>query len=89
MTPGWSAMTDDEEWHAVIGFEGYEVSNRGRVRSLARTVPVRGRQRQKRVRERILRRDGRQQFSLSLRGTKYMRSLEQLMQQAGLGEAAL
>ena len=33
-----------EEWRAVVGYDGsYEVSNRGRVRSLDRFVPVQGR----------------------------------------------
>jgi NUMOD4 motif len=74
----------DEIWRDVVGFEGYyEVSSRGRVRSLARTVPVRGRQRHKRVKARILRRDRRQQFSLAWHGSKQMRDLAQLMEEVG------
>lgn len=29
----------DEEWRAVVGYTGYEVSNFGRVRSLDRVIP--------------------------------------------------
>lgn len=36
-------ITDKEEWRPVVGYEGlYEVSNFGRVKSLARKVPSRG-----------------------------------------------
>ncbi|MEE2855643.1 MAG: NUMOD4 domain-containing protein [Actinomycetota bacterium] len=47
-------MNDDERWLPINGWENYyEVSNHGRVRSLARTVTQRGGRRY-RVRERIL-----------------------------------
>jgi hypothetical protein len=37
-------VSSEEQWRPVVGFEGlYEVSDHGRVRSLDRTVPHRGR----------------------------------------------
>lgn len=47
-------MTENEEWRAVVGFEGrYEVSNIGRVRSVD-TVVYAGRGRTRRARGRVL-----------------------------------
>jgi hypothetical protein len=79
----------DETWRDVLGLEGhYQVSSKGRVRSLARMVPVRGCQRQRWVQAKILRpsvrqHDGCRQFCLALHGAKHMRSLTVLMVEAG------
>jgi NUMOD4 motif len=79
----------DEIWRDVVGFDYYQISSHGRVKSLARTVPVRGRQRQKRVRQRILRPDvrqrgGRRKVTLYNRhGEKLTVTVAQLMRQVG------
>jgi hypothetical protein len=79
----------DEIWRDVVGYEGhYEVSNRGRVRSLKRTVPVRSPQQERWVRAKILRPtvrpcDGREKLTLAKHGTKQTCTVAQLMQQAG------
>jgi hypothetical protein len=57
-------MSDKEVWKPIPGYEDYyEVSNKGRVRSLDRVVMDRGRTRTKRISGRIMRqffhRDGR------------------------------
>lgn len=44
-----------EEWRAVIGYEGsYEVSNKGRVKSLSRVVAVKDHRIQRKISEKIL-----------------------------------
>jgi hypothetical protein len=62
-----------ERWLSVVGYEGwYEVSDRGRVRSLDRVVTDRGSLRQRRFRGRVLklapyeREDGPSYFQVSL-----------------------
>ncbi len=79
---------DDEEWLPVAGWEGfYEVSDRGRVRSLERVVRRRNGSRY-RVRERVLKpavraADGYMHVSLSRRGAYKSYSLPRLMRAFG------
>lgn len=48
-------MPAQEQWRPVVGFEGYyEVSDQGRVKSLARLCPCRPGRRWRKVHERIL-----------------------------------
>lgn len=77
-------MTEPEKWRPVAGWEGcYEVSDRGRVRSLARVVERRNgscyRVRQKLLRPAVRGRDGYGHVSLSRRGRYKTVSLVSLM----------
>jgi NUMOD4 motif len=81
--------TPDERWRPVSGYAGlYEVSSRGRVRSLPRVVPVPGQHCLRRVRGRILSpsvrpSDGRQHFTLCRSGVKCTRGLDRLLREVG------
>lgn len=75
-----------EEWRPVAGCEGiYDVSNLGRVRSLARVnrkgQPVRGR-----ILKQLIRRDGRPQVNASLNGVRKTFHVHRLVATAFLGE---
>ena len=77
----------EEQWRPGVGYEGlYEISDQGRVRSLARVVPH-SRHHQHRVRERILRpatqrRGGYQYVGLSCEGHQSRHYIHVLMREA-------
>jgi NUMOD4 motif len=75
-----------EVWADVAGFKGfYRVSSRGRVASVARTVPVSG-QSPRRLQGHILKpavRPNRRLVTLSRDGTVVARTVERLMHEAG------
>ncbi len=81
-----------EQWRAVIGYEGnYEVSSKGRVKSLNRIVPVirQGKLGTRRIPERILKPGrhvaGYPQVFLYREGTPRMEQIHQLVAAAFVG----
>lgn len=80
--------TGSEEWRAVVGYEGlYQVSDRGRVKSLERTAPARSGSVRK-VSERVLRQFtddvGRKQVSLTREGKTRAKRVHRLVAEAFL-----
>jgi hypothetical protein len=79
---------DDEIWRPIADYDGYyEVSDRGRVRSVPRTVPVTGQQ-PRRLRPCVLspsirRYDGRAHVVLCKDGKPQTRMIARLMREAG------
>lgn len=75
-------MMTSEEWRPVLGWPGYEVSSKGRVRSVARTV-IRSDGLPHRVKERVLKParhpDGYMKVGLSNRGRKLTRPIHVLV----------
>ena len=78
-------MTDAEEWRPVAGYEGiYEVSSRGRVRSLPR-VDSRGRRNRGRYLAVINHPSGHKQVKLSREGTSKPGKLHRIVLIAFMG----
>lgn len=88
-----SEPENTEEWRAVVGYEGmYEVSNFGRVKSIARVVQLTGTDRRynkKSLRCRILsqkkKKNGYMEVTLSASGKSSVRTVHRLVLEAFVG----